>query len=115
MSGYFDSMGIVIMAGECWTALTNTVPGYKPLDLKNLIHVGMCDVSVVERERVLGAGFPVIWARSDSVDFAQLLKKRLGKYPISPATVHVDLDCLGSIVGQANKYKPEVGGLSESE
>ena len=32
VSGYFDSQGIAMMARECWKALMETVPGFRPVD-----------------------------------------------------------------------------------
>jgi arginase len=116
LSGYFDSMGIAIMAGQCWKALSKTMPGYKPLDLKKFVHRGLRDLNDIERSRVAEAGYPVIWGNTEShVDFRGELEQQLDKRSINPAMVHVDLDCLDSSVGQVNKFEPAPGGLSEDD
>jgi arginase len=116
LSGYFDSMGIAIMAGQCWKALSKTIPGYKPLNLKKFVHCGLRDLNDIERSRVAEAGYPVIWGNTEShVDFKAELEKELDKRSIDPAMIHVDLDCLDSTVGQVNKFEPAPGGLSEDD
>ena len=39
----------------------------------------------------------------------------MNEWPIDPAMIHVDLDCLDASVGQVNLYPPTEGGLSEEE
>ena len=116
LSGYFDSMPVAIMAGQCWKALLQTIPGYKPLDLARFVHCGLRDVNDMERKRVLDAGYPVIWGRTDKhVDFGAELRKVLDSRAVGPALVHVDLDSLDSTVGQASGFPPAPGGLSEND
>lgn len=117
LSGYFDSMAIATMADQCWKALTKTIPGYRPLNLKNLLHVGLRDVNDIERGRVIEADYPVIWGDSEEpVDFAKEITHCLDrKRPGDSTMVHVDLDCLDASIGQVNKFEPTTGGLLERD
>jgi arginase len=116
LSGYFDSMPIAIMAGECWKTLLPTIPGYKPLNLKRLIHCGLRDLSDIERTRVNGSGHPVVWGSTErKVDFPNELGKALENRPQGPDLIHIDLDVLDSTIGQVNKFEPAPGGLSEDD
>lgn len=115
VSGYFDSMGIAMLAGECWRALLADVPGHRPLDVGKMVHVGMRDVTDAERQRVVDAGLDVVWGNSEeSVDFAARLGETLVRKRLGPTLVHVDLDCLDISVGQVNKFAAP-GGLFEED
>ncbi|RKU41277.1 hypothetical protein DL546_000656 [Coniochaeta pulveracea] len=130
VSGYFDSMAISMLTGESWKQLLATVPGYKPLRLNRLIHVGMRDVTELERQRVLDAGMEVVWGGEEKPDgrsgqgfhlalldrlekvFRGDTRSRGGKQP--PCLIHLDLDCLDASLGKANKFAAP-GGLDEQE
>lgn len=47
-SGFFDGMAISVAMGRAWRPLTASVPGFKPLDDRNLIHVGARDFDPAE-------------------------------------------------------------------
>ncbi|KAM0255263.1 hypothetical protein ACHAQJ_005918 [Trichoderma viride] len=116
LSGYLDSMPIAMLGGLCWKTLLGTVPGYSPMDLRRLIHVGMRDVTDLERKRVEEAQLSVVWGSTDNkIDFQEglvyyLSQKERGS---SPTLVHVDLDCLDSSIGKANKFAAPGGLLRE--
>ncbi|KAI1615400.1 hypothetical protein EDD36DRAFT_188233 [Exophiala viscosa] len=117
MSGYFDSMGVAIMAGQCWKALAGSVPGFRPLKLKRFVHVGMRDVNELERVRVSEAGYDVVWGDEErKVDFRGELEEAIGgnkemKEDGGLTMVHVDLDCLDGSVARVNKFGGTKGGL----
>lgn len=117
ISGYWDSMPLSMMAGRCWRALLKTVPGFRPLDLGRLVHVGMRDVTDAERAEVEKAGFDVVWGSAErKVDFnrelGEVLKAKSGS--IRETLVHVDLDSLDPSAGRASKYCAP-GGLLEDD
>ncbi|KAJ4180904.1 hypothetical protein NW755_011439 [Fusarium falciforme] len=61
LSCYLDAMGIAILEGEAWKAFLETIPGFRPLNLKKkLLHCGMRDVTEEQRDRVVHTGFPVV-------------------------------------------------------
>ncbi|KAH6622649.1 hypothetical protein F5144DRAFT_605198 [Chaetomium tenue] len=86
ISGYFDSQGIAMLAGECWRGLMATVPGFRPWLLRRVVHCGMRDVNEVERERVEG----------------------------SAVLVHLDVDVFDASLGKANPFAC-AGGLFEED
>jgi arginase len=116
MSGYFDSQCIAMLAGECWKGLLGTVPGHSPMNLReSLIHVGMRDVNDLERQRVLEAGFDVVWGNvEEKVDFAKSLGGRLNQKKLGPTMVHLDVDSLDVSLGKANQFAVP-GGLFEKD
>ncbi|KXX79656.1 Arginase [Madurella mycetomatis] len=121
ISGYFDSMAIAMLAGQCWRGLLATVAGHQPMDLARLVHVGMRDVTEVERTRVLEAGFDVVWgnqaaaglAAEAKVDFVGGLGRALERKKLGPTMVHLDLDCLDSSLGKVNKFASPRGLFEE--
>ncbi len=132
VSGYFDSMGVAIMGGECWKAQAATVPGFPEggMDLRRaFVQVGVRDVTVEEVTRVKEGKYAVIWGGgktedSERVDYVRDLDRvvrekvesgNVGKEDGWEVIVHVDLDVLDKGVGQANKYTATDGGLLQEE
>jgi arginase len=118
VSGYFDSQGIAMMAGECWKALLNTVPGFRPTQLRKVIHCGMRDVNDLERSRVEASDMGVVWGdATKKVDFEGGLRKELqGRFVASDDTaslVHLDVDVLDSALGKANQFACSDGLFEE--
>jgi arginase len=121
MSGYFDSQPVAMLGGECWRGLLGTIPGHIPMDLKHkFVNVGMRDVNELERQRVLQAGFDVVWGdEQNKPDFGQLLhavleKKSKSATTASPTMVHFDVDSLDISLGKANQFAAP-GGLLEAD
>lgn len=115
-SGYFDSMPIAMMAGQCFRAMVRSVPGFEPFDLRRLVHVGMRDVNEVERGRVEQAELSVVWGSTEKlVDFEGGLAAYLGEKGLErqPTLVHVDVDCLDTSIGRANQFAAPGGLLGD--
>lgn len=113
-SGYGDSMALSLLAGSCFKKMLRSVPGYEPLNYNNFIHVGMRDVTDEERELVRLAELDVIWGDAENkVDFSTALSEKFDKRDLGSAMVHVDLDCLDSSVGMANKLATPGGLLAD--
>lgn len=115
-SGYFDSMAVAMLANLCWKTLLPTIPNFHPMDLvSNLIHVGMRDVTDLERSRVVEAGFSIIWgSTTKQVDFSGQLASALDERELDHTMVHLDLDSLDTSIGRANKFAA-AGGLLEDD
>ncbi|KAJ4307255.1 hypothetical protein N0V88_000637 [Collariella sp. IMI 366227] len=118
LNGYFDSQGIAMMAGECWKALAETIPGFRPFPISRVVHCGMRDVNPLERNRVNASGMGVVWGdHTKKVDFEWGLRKelreRFGEEKDTPTLVHFDLDCVDSSVGKANAYACPGGLFAE--
>lgn len=115
LSGYFDSMPIAMLAGQCWKGLLESVPGHRAINLKQLVHVGMRDVNVLERARVEEAGFDVIWGNTEKkVDFKGELRTVLRRKQLRPTMVHFDVDSLDTSIGKANRFAAP-GGLLKAD
>ncbi|KAK4124544.1 Arginase/deacetylase [Parathielavia appendiculata] len=120
VSGYFDSQGIAMMAGECWKALLDTIPGFRPILLRNVVHCGMRDVNDLERARVEASDMGVVWGgERKSADFADGLKnellERFAGDNYTATLLHVDIDVLDGTVGKANQFATPPGGLLKKD
>ncbi|KAL3420024.1 hypothetical protein PVAG01_08523 [Phlyctema vagabunda] len=114
-NGYFDAMGLSMLAGKSWHTLTNTIPGYAPMTYDKFVYCGLRDIVRSQRETVEASGAEVIWGDADKkVDFATELKEKLERRDFSPALVHLDLDVLDQTLGKVNGYESP-GGLSEDD
>jgi len=107
--GYFDGMGVAMLAGQCWHRLVATVPGFRPLDLSGLVYCGVRDFEPGQREKIERHGIRTIFgATGPAPDFAGALQAGLAGLP-RRVLVHLDLDCLDPSVGQANEYAAPSG------
>ncbi|KAJ0114173.1 Arginase [Diaporthe amygdali] len=115
LSGYFDSMPIAMLAGQCWKGMLETVPGHRAISLDRLVHVGMRDVNDLERTRVEKAGFDVIWGSTERhIDFKAELRTVLQRKQLRRTMVHFDVDSLDISIGRANRFAAP-GGLLETD
>ncbi|RYN45300.1 hypothetical protein AA0114_g9151 [Alternaria tenuissima] len=115
-NGYFDAMGLSMLAGKSWHWHTEQIPGYAPMKYdKRFLYVGLRDVNEVQRKTVQEAGADVIWGDAEkAVDFPGELQKLLEERDMSPSLVHLDLDVLDKSVGVVNGFESE-GGLQEED
>ncbi|KAF3018831.1 hypothetical protein E8E14_005346 [Neopestalotiopsis sp. 37M] len=114
-NGYFDAMGLSMLAGKSWHTHTETIPGYSATAYNKFIYCGLRDVSDVQRDTVEKAGCDVIWGNaSNKIDFTKELSHALDKKSYSPALVHLDLDVLDEEVGKVNGFESR-GGLTEDD
>lgn len=100
-SGFFDGMAISVAMGKAWPTLTAKLPGFHPLDSRNLIHVGARDfdppeLEVIDRERI--ARVPVEALDSLDAALADLATR------VDRAYVHMDLDVLDPSELRANVF-----------
>lgn len=114
-NGYFDAVGLSMLAGKSWHAMTRSIPGFSPLDYRKFLYCGLRDVDESQKQTVLTAGADVIWGNAmEKLDFSQQLEQRLQKRDYSPALVHLDLDVLDESVGKVNGYE-SAGGIYEED
>ncbi|KAI9879057.1 MAG: hypothetical protein M1830_009698 [Pleopsidium flavum] len=115
VSGYFDGMGVSMLAGQSWRALMQTIPGHRPLSLHRFIYCGVRDLSEPQRMKLQRSPARVIYGTPlEKADFASRLNEALNDRDFTSAVVHLDLDCLDTSVGRANEYAAP-GGLEEMD
>ncbi len=114
--GYFDAMGLPILAGESFHTVAATIPGFQKITYdKRFLFCGLRESTGGERTRVKKFGMDAIWgSTSQKTDYVKELSGRLSETSFSPALVHLDLDVLDETVGKVNGYETP-GGLSVEE
>src|SRR5688572_11528008 len=100
-SGFFDGMAISVAMGTAWPTLTAKLPGFHPLDPRNVVHVGARDFDPPELEVIESAGIARLGVKDlDGLDAALAdLATR-----VDQAYVHMDLDVLDPTELRANVY-----------
>ncbi|HEX6861931.1 MAG TPA: arginase family protein [Thermoanaerobaculia bacterium] len=110
-SGFLDGMAIMIAMGKAWPTLTAKLPGFHPLDPRNVVHVGARDfdppeLEAIEREHI--ARVPVEGLDGLDAALADLATR------VDQAYVHMDLDVLDPSELRANVYAVP-GGLTVAQ
>jgi arginase len=112
-SGFLDGMALATAVGLCWTKLTASVPGFRPVPFRRVLHLGGRDFDPGEREAMEAAGVAVHVAESlrqfgpAAVD----LDRAAWPGPARGVYAHIDLDTLDPGEGTVNSYQ-KPGGLS---
>ena len=111
-SGFFDGMAISVAMGTAWPTLTAKLPGFHPLDPRNLIHVGARDFDPPELEVIGSKGITRLGVEDlDGLNtgldaaLADLATR------VDQAYIHMDLDVLDPTELRANVYAVP-GGLT---
>lgn len=110
-SGFFDGMAISVAMRKAWPTLTAKLPGFQPLDPRNVVHVGARDfdapeLELIERERI--ARVPAEGLDGLDSALAELATR------VDQAYVHVDLDVLDPSELRANGYAVP-GGMTVAQ
>lgn len=110
-SGFLDGMAICMAMGRCWPTLTAKLPGFHPLDPKNVVHVGARDFDPPELELIEKEGIARIPVEElDRLDAALAdLATR-----VDQAYIHMDLDVLDPSELRANVFSCP-GGLTVAQ
>lgn len=116
-SGFFDGMAITVAMGKSWPTLTARLPGFQPLEARNLVHVGARDFDPPELELIESAGIARVQVedlRRDGVEGALggALSDIAGR--MDQVYVHMDLDVLNPSELRANVFAVP-GGMTVEE
>ena len=107
-SGFFDGMSICVAMGRCWPTLTAKLPGFHPLDPRNVVHVGARDFDPPELELIEKEGITRVPVEElDRLDAA--LADLAGR--VDQVYIHMDLDVLDPSELKANVFATP-GGLT---
>lgn len=116
-SGFFDGMALALATGRSWRNLSAKVPGFQPLDERNLVHLGARDWDLGELG--LLAGSPLTRLDMEIVR-AKGVRTALGgaldgvARRVDQVYLHYDLDVLDPAELTANEYATP-GGLTVEE
>jgi arginase len=107
-SGFLDGMALAIATGRCWTSMSATVSGFRPIPDANVCLIGARDLDSAESEYLVYSDTPVLSA----MDYPEWLPPALESLRTRADTVylHIDLDVLDPSEGRANSFATD-GGL----
>jgi arginase len=108
IGGYFDGMSLSIVAGQCWTQLAESIPGYAPVTEDKIILAGARDVDALEGHRLAASAVRLITPATLSQPESAFDDFRL---PVGKIYLHLDLDVLDPAYAQVNEYST-AGGLT---
>jgi arginase len=111
IGGYLDGMALAMVTGECWTQLTASVSGFKPVPQPKILILGARDLDPLEKQRLHASGIVLIPP-------AVLKERSLANNEFYPAMtsiyLHIDLDVLDPGFVRVNSYSTS-GGLVPEE
>jgi arginase len=102
VSGFFDFMALAVATGTGWRTLRESIRGFRPVEERNVVLVGVRDLEPHQRERLDSSSVDVVAgaARMGAIGTAvDDLSRRL-----RDVYLHVDLDVLDPAEGKANEY-----------
>jgi arginase len=111
IGGFLDGMAIAMVAGQCWTQLTASVPGYKPVSEDKIILAGARDFDPLELQRLSSSAITVITPEMFRLDEEALNEKFI---PMESVYLHIDLDVIDPQYLRANLYST-AGGISPEQ
>lgn len=109
LSGFFDVMALAILTGTGWRALRESIPGFRPVEERNVVLVGVRDLAPYQRERLDSSAVNVVANAPRMGEIAAAVDDLSRR--VRDVYLHVDLDSLDPAVGRANEYAAP-GGLS---
>jgi arginase len=116
-SGFFDGMGMAVIAGLCYEEFAKTLGGCLPMPAARMLHVGGRDFDAGELDNFQKAGVGLIPAvqiqKTGASDALKPFLDKLGEKTRS-VHLHLDIDVLNSQDYPANEF-PAPGGLSLEE
>ena len=104
-TGYLDGMCLAVATGRCWHNLARTIPGFTPIDPRQVVHVGARDWSPGEQEALIADGVHVVDTRGAADPAVVWPAPRMPERML----IHVDVDVIDSRYGRANAYACEGG------
>jgi arginase len=110
-TGFLDGTSLAAAMGWGWRGMTKQVPGFQPVDPKNVMLLGARDLDPDEQTLLDDADV----RRLSTPEIAERrLASAIATLPDGAAYVHCDLDVLDPSEGQANPF-PTPGGVSVAE
>jgi arginase len=114
-TGYLDGMALAAAVGREWGTVAAGIPGFRPIDPANVIHLGGRDFDQGEVVRLEEADVLLLRPsvlKTVTVGLDRAFDSLAGR--VDAVYLHLDLDVLDPSVGIANGYAA-AGGLSVEE
>jgi arginase len=100
LSGYFDVMALAILTGSAWRTLRETIPGFAPVDERDVILAAVRDLEPYQRDFLERSAVRSVPATMEGLEPAlDDLRERVDR-----VYLHLDLDALDADEARANQY-----------
>jgi arginase len=111
--GFFDAMGLAVLTGNGWELLRRTIPGFRPVDERDVVLVGVRDFEEHQRAPLEESAMRVLAGSAfGTTELTAALDELRPR--VSRIYLHVDLDALDTSEGRANRFAA-AGGLSTGQ
>ncbi len=100
IGGFLDGMALAIVAGQCWTQLAATVPGFQAVPEQKIILLGTRDLDPLEQERLADSQIMMLAPAQVRAELDAALLQLSAR--TRDVYVHIDLDVLDPQDGRAN-------------
>jgi arginase len=113
-SGYLDGMGLATASGLCWKKLSHSIPNFRPVPARQIVHAGGRSFDLEEEQLLIESGVQVVTAAEIQAEgVSAALDPAFENLSDLARTVylHLDLDVLDPTLAPANHF-PAPGGLS---
>jgi arginase len=116
LSGFFDVMALSVLTGGSWQALAATIPGFAPVDPRDVVLAGVRDLEPYQRDTLDRSAVRAVPGAIDQGDLCAALDDLAAR--VDRVYLHVDIDVLDAAAGRANEYAaaggPDLPGLLAS-
>jgi arginase len=107
VSGFFDVMALSTLTGSAWQALRETIPGFAPVEERDVGLAAVRDLEPYRRERLGRSAVKTVPGALSARELEVALDDLRGQ--LDHVYLHVDLDALDVREGRANEYAAEGG------
>ncbi len=103
IGGFLDGMALAMATGRCWRGLLNRLPGFAPVDERNVVLLGARDLDPLEARTLSESAVSVLSPNEVRERSDEVLDRLRGR--VRDLYVHVDLDVLDPEThGRANRF-----------
>jgi arginase len=100
LSGYFDVMALTILTGSAWRTLRETIPGFAPVDERDVVLAAVRDLEPYQRDFLERSAVRSVPGTMEGLEPAlDALRERVDR-----VYLHLDLDALDAEEARANQY-----------
>jgi arginase len=106
--GFFDGMGLAILTGNGWELLRGTIPGFAPVQERDVVLVGVRDLEEHQRAPLQASALRTLPGSSfGAAAYTEALDELASR--VRRVYLHIDLDVLDPSEGRANRFAAEDG------
>jgi arginase len=102
VGGFLDGQGLAMVVGRCWTGLTATVPGFRPVPEDRVVLIGARSLDAAEEAALRASA--VTWLTPDRVPGGLGPAVDALAAQVDGVHVHIDLDVHDPSIAPANEY-----------